>query len=456
LGEYILQGQKSIGTSVFIVVILVIVAIIVDTSITNLATSAGGLRSSVLDIALFAFMVFVFGIGQYIVMRFVRQEYKDRSRSSIGKDTVAGFRPGLNVLDRVVTISQYSLLVILGFVILQMILINSYHILILKAAIIISYGLTSIILGLLSIRFFSWFRSNRNVVVLAYACAIFMISINAAVTIVYSNNEFANDPAYIRPVRSLTGAYTSTENALSSIYVISSVLSFLLAWIATVLLLRHYSRKLGRTKYWIIVSIPLGYFLSQFQPLFLYSFAELRISDPVLFGIIYNLIFSASNPAGGVLFGIAFWTLSRRLTSKTVKTYMIISAYGMTLLFAANQPTSLILIPYPPFGLTSICFMILAAYLVFLGIYSSSISVAEDSRLRQSIRKIAFKELQFLDVIGTAEMEREIVRKVIPMFAMAKDNMVKETGISSSLDEDDLKSYLQEVLEEVKNKGKHS
>jgi hypothetical protein len=135
---------------------------------------------------------------------------------------------------------------------------------------------------------------------------------------------------------------------------------------------------------------------------------------------------------------------------------MIISAYGMTLLFAANQPTSLILIPYPPFGLTSICFMILAAYLVFLGIYSSSISVAEDSRLRQSIRKIAFKELQFLDVIGTAEMEREIVRKVIPMFAMAKDNMVKETGISSSLDEDDLKSYLQEVLEEVKNKGKHS
>jgi hypothetical protein len=100
--------------------------------------------------------------------------------------------------------------------------------------------------------------------------------------------------------------------------------------------------------------------------------------------------------------------------------------------------------------------MILAAYLVFLGIYSSSISVAEDSRLRQSIRKIAFKELQFLDVIGTAEMEREIVRKVIPMFAMAKDNMLKETGISSSLEEDDMKSYLQEVLEEVKNKRKYS
>ena len=450
-------GQKLSGISVFILVLLVIVAIIVDTSIINLATSAGGLRSSVLDIALFAFMVLVFGAGQYIVMRFVRQEYKDRDKSNINsKYTVVGFRLGMGLLDRIVTISQYVLLVILVFAIFQMILMTSYHILILKSTIIISYGLTSIILALLAIRFFSWFRSNRNLVVLAYACAIFMISLNAAVTIIHSNNEFANDPAYVRPVRSPTGAYTSAENPLSLIYVISSVLSFLLAWIATVLLLRHYSRKLGRTKYWIIVSIPLGYFLSQFQSLFLYSFAELRISDPVLFGIIYNLIFSVSSPAGGVLFGIAFWTLSKRLNSKTVKTYMIISAYGMTLLFAANQPTSLILIPYPPFGLTSICFMILAAYLVFLGIYSSSISVAEDSRLRQSIRKIAFKELQFLDVIGTAEMEREIVRKVIPMFAMVKDNMLKETGISSSLEEDDMKSYLQEVLEEVKNKRKYS
>jgi len=205
-----------------------------------------------------------------------------------------------------------------------------------------------------------------------------------------------------------------------------------------------------------MVSIPLAYFLSQFQPLFLYSFAELRISDPVLFGIIYNLIFSVSKPAGGVLFGIAFWTLSRRLASKSVKTYMIISAYGMTILFAANQPTSLILIPYPPFGLTSICFMVLATYLVFLGIYSSAMSVAEDSRLRQSIRKIAFTESRFLDVIGTAEMEREILKKVIPMFAMEKESMLKETGISSSVEENDMKSYLQEVLEEVKNKGKYS
>jgi hypothetical protein len=205
-------------------------------------------------------------------------------------------------------------------------------------------------------------------------------------------------------------------------------------------------------KYWIIVSIPLAYFLSQFQPLFLYSFADLRLSNPVLFGIIYNLIFSVSKPAGGVLFGIAFWIVAKNLTNKTVKNYMVISAYGMMLLFTANQPTSLTLIPYPPFGLTSICFMVLAIYLVFLGVYSSAASVSEDSRLRQSIRKIALRESQFLDAIGTAEMEQELQRRVIAIYAKTKYSMVEETGISSSVDENDIKSYLQEILEEIKVK----
>ena len=451
--------RKLSSTSVFVVIILIILAIIIDTSIINFVTSAGGLRSSTTDIALFVFMVLVFGVGQYVLMSFVKQEYKHEDKVKVktnDNDKIRGFRVGLNLLVKVVTITQYVLLAILVFAALQMLSIMSYHILILKATIIISYGLTSILLAVLARRFLSWFKSNRNLVVFAYALAISVISINAVTTIIYTNIEFTNDPTYIRPVRSLTGAYASGEITFSSTYVITSVISFLLTWIATVLLLKHYSRKLGRIKYWIMVSIPLAYFLSQFQPLFLYSFAELRISDPVLFGIIYNLIFSVSKPAGGVLFGIAFWTLSRRLASKPVRTYMIISAYGMTLLFAANQPTSLILIPYPPFGLTSICFMVLATYLVFLGIYSSAMSVAEDSRLRQSIRKIAFTESRFLDVIGTAEMEREILRKAIPMFAMAKDSMLKETGISSSVEENDMKSYLQEVLEEVKNKGKYS
>ena len=390
-------------------------------------------------------MVLVFVVGQYVILAFIKQLHKDKEAK------IGGLKQRyLDWLDKAVTITQYALIAILVFTILQILFMSSYHILILKSTIFTSYGLSFILLALLAKRFFSWFKLNHNLVVLAYALATTMISINAIITIIYINNEFINDPAIIRPIRSLTGALASPDITLSSLYVLTSVLSFILTWIATVLLLRHYSRKLGMIKYWIIVSIPLAYFLSQFQPLFLYSFADLRLSNPVLFGIIYNLIFSISKPIGGVLFGIAFWSVSKSLTNKKVKGYMMISAYGMMLLFTVNQPTGLTLIPYPPFGLTSICFMVLASYLVSLGVYSSATSVSEDSRLRQSIRKIALRESQFLDVIGTAQMEQELQRRVIAIYAKTKNSMVKETGISSSVDENDVKSYLQEILEEVK------
>ena len=170
-----------------------------------------------------------------------------------------------------------------------------------------------------------------------------------------------------------------------------------------------------------------------------------------MFKVIYTLLFSISKPLGGVLFGVAFWIVANNLKDNKVKGYLILSAYGMTLLFASNQPTSLILAPYPPFGLVTVCFIGLASYLLYLGIYSSALSVSEDSRLRQTIRKAALKESQqFLDAIGSAEMEQEIQKKVLRFSKRTKALMEDETGISTSLDDDDIRRYLDEVLIEVK------
>ena len=130
---------------------------------------------------------------------------------------------------------------------------------------------------------------------------------------------------------------------------------------------------------------------------------------------------------------------------------MMISAYGVSLLFTANQPLGLVFAPYPPFGLVTICFMGLASYLFHLGIYSASISVSEDSKLRQSIRKATILEsTKFLDSIGTAEMVQEIERKVVSMTTASKINIENETRVSSSLDEEDMREYLQEAIQEIK------
>jgi hypothetical protein len=55
-------------------------------------------------------------------------------------------------------------------------------------------------------------------------------------------------------------------------------------------------------------------------------------------------------------------------------------------------------------------------------------------------------------------MGQEIEKRVIAMTTATQQNMEKETGISSSFDEEDIKKYLQEALQEirrVRNDGNH-
>ena len=285
---------------------------------------------------------------------------------------------------------------------------QSYHLILLKSVIVISFFSSGIVLALLAFRLTSWLRINRNMVVLLYSLAIASLSVNSVLAFIYINIEYSDNPDVIRPVRSLPGAFASPDVILQPIYIIISVFSFILTWATTVFLLRNYSSKLGKLRYWILVTIPLVYFLSQFQPIFLYTFAEFRTSEPVLFGLIYNLIFSASKPVGALLFGLGFWSVSKSVQNSAVQNYMMISAYGVTLLFTANQPLGLIFAPYPPFGLVTICFMGLASYLLAVGIYASALSVANDSLLRRTIRNKVNQQTGLLDRIGTAQMLRQI------------------------------------------------
>ncbi|MDP9288306.1 MAG: hypothetical protein M3P08_08925 [Thermoproteota archaeon] len=439
--------QMKIGSKgIFVLLCFIIIVLIVDTSIVKISAITGGLSSTGSSIAIFAVLSVIFAVGQYFILGFVK--------SDNGKNG-SNERLRLSTIGKVVSIIQYALIAIFASLILQMLFTSSYNVLFLEFVIWISYILAIALLGFLSQRFLSWFRSNHNPVVLAYSLAIIMISINAIFTVLYVTNELTSKPANIQAEITPVAPYSSVYDIFNSGYVVTSVMSFILTWVATVLLLHNYSRKLGRAKYWILVSIPLVYFLSQFQPLFLNVFEPSRLSEPILFGLFYTLFFSATIPVGAILFGIAFWSVARNMSRNIVKQYMMISAYGMMLLFSSNQASGLVLIPYPPFGLVTVSFFGLASYLLLIGIYSSAISVAEDSNLRRSIRRVAMKESRLLDSIGMAQMEEEIQKKVITFTKRNQNRMAEETGIQSSLTEEDMKEYLEQVIREVK-KDRHA
>lgn len=451
----VVKAQREIGINhihdmlgskgIFILVSFIIIVLIVDTSVVKISAFIGGLTSPASSVTIFTAMALIFSVGQYLILSFVRTRIHGAGTQHDSKL--------LSRLYKLVVIIQYALIVILGALILQMVFTSSYNTIFLEVVIWINYVLAIGLLGFLSQRFLLWFKSNRNAVVLAYSLAMMMICISALFALVYVTNQFTHSFSgpIIQPALTPVANYGSAYNTFNAGYVITSVIAFILTWIATVLLLHSYSKRLGRAKYWILVSIPLVYFLSQFQFVLVDVFSPFRISDPITFGIVFTLFFNATTAVGGALFGIAFWSVARNINRNTVKQYMMISAYGMMLLFSSNQVSGLTLVPYPPFGLVTVSFLGLASFLVFVGIYSSAISVAQDSTLRKSIRGFAIEETRLLDSIGTAQMEREIEKKVIGLTKMHQNRMAKETGVQSSLSEDDIKGYLKQVIKEVQN-----
>jgi hypothetical protein len=191
--------------------------------------------------------------------------------------------------------------------------------------------------------------------------------------------------------------------------------------------------------------------VSQFVTFFLNIFQPLLQAQPIFYSILVTLLFTLSKPIGGILFGIAFWTLASSIRQdNAVRNYMIISAYGFVLLFASNQAIVLVTAPYPPFGLATISFVGLSSYLLMVGIYSSAISVSLDIGLRKAIRKSVTEQSNLLHSIGTAQMDKELQSRVLTISRKVSDKIEEETGVESSMTEVEMKQYLNDVLKEIK------
>jgi hypothetical protein len=89
---------------------------------------------------------------------------------------------------------------------------------------------------------------------------------------------------------------------------------------------------------------------------------------------------------------------------------------------------------------------------LLVGVYSSALSVARDTELRRIIRKSVEGQSALLHSIGTSEMEREIQKKVMSVTNKLSLDTEEQRDIRSSLEEKDIKQYIDEVIQEVKQK----
>lgn len=394
------------------------------------------------SIILFTIMVGICSFGAYFLLKFVRE----KSKSVVSKD------PYLKVISTTVMAVQFLLIALVIFLLFEILFTSQYDTPLFVATALISEIVALGLLGLFAQRFLSWFILNRqSTVVLIYGLSFAVAAFSLAVIVIYDVTYLPQKDPHITPQTGVVFPNTlepgSLLDILFSIYTFLNMISFGLLILGTAILLFHYSKKIGQVKFWVIILLPLVYFISS-------SVENLKIYAPTTDAQWFNwyLFSSLNSTAGGILFGVAFWTIGKTFNQNSVvKDYLKFAAFGFVLLFISTQasPSGA---PYPPYGIITMTFLPLSSHMIFLGLYSTAISISQDIQLRQSIKKVATQDSNLLSSIGTAHMEQEIQRKIDRFKDVVQEEekeLEQKTGIEANIKEEDLKSILEEVLQEV-------
>src|SRR6266487_248457 len=460
LFTYLTRSRKVAIVTAAVITILVIIDLLATRQVLYLDNTG--------QTTLFVITVIVaYGIGSWILLGYTKHVTRDLgSKSYFVKITHWG-----------VTVTQFSLFGILLFVIYDnMINCPSYFSLCNtpRLPITLVYAIStigaSIIMGFLALIFFSRYKSNkRNFILLLYALAAAALTISIAgdaidkiglIQVVEEKSPTGATPqsSYIYETFAkyhgeieykVVNPHTTRLYVVPSpnlplyneiIYVTSDA-PYILTWAGTFMLLRYYYKRTGKLniQFWLILSIPLALYLVGSGLIF-----SLPANIPYKF--YYRLIFRAGTIGSSLLFGLAFYVVSRKLFALKIKDYLAISAMGIVPIGIANEISAL----QQTYGVTSHSLVLLASYLFTIGLYSLVISISQDSSLRKSIKNSALEVSKIADVIEGPEMEQEIERRVLTSAKEQEEILIQETGVRSSLSEHEMRQYLGTVLKEIK------
>ena len=298
-----------------------------------------------------------------------------------------------------------------------------------------------------------WFRSSKNFMIIAYAISFSIVSIYLVLSMVYVNAQFTYNAEWIKAKslhNTLVNSFVSNLSlsfgvALDALFLIS----FVLAWVATVALLRQYRNKIGRTRFWVIMTIPLIYFLFPFETYFANFSEEMLSGSPVIFTVIYIILFSATKQVGGLLFSFVFLTAATKIKQPNLQNSLKIAAIGIAVVFSSTEITSLLYAAYPPYGVLSIMLMPVGSYSLYIGLFASAKLVSQDKKLRQEFFQSAEKQLALLKTIGKVQMEKELEKS---LKSILKRSSVLDESKDDYRGEENVRELVQEVLEELRSK----
>jgi hypothetical protein len=437
-------------------------ALIIDVSFAQVADLIVPQAVSLGGIALFTIITAVYVYSVIALLHMVNKRISD-----------SGIRVLQNKkLFTVIKVVCYVLIVTMLSILVEIIFTSSYYKPLLALSVALSYGLTAFLMGLLAWKLFSWVRTHWSIVVFIYAIASVLITINAVDSLIFFDvvildvRQWMFTPSELSSQQSESSSIVTPQSPVvfqtgfsetTPMYIVAQIQTysmtayFVVTWAGTIMLLRHHIKRVGKVRFWLVTTLPIIFFLNYYVTLYKAANPTSPINEavPYVLGIQF-LVFAWVIIICGILFGFGFRSVARAIVgSSNVRDYMLIAAYGYVLFFNAAQATVL-QAGYPSFGLANVSMVGLSAYLIFIGVYHSAVSVSQDNQLIRNIRRMTMKELELIRDLGLAQSQQTVEKNVLKANKEVLEKMLDETRIEPSFTDDDIKEYLMKVIQEVR------
>jgi hypothetical protein len=440
------------------VILVAISLMVIDSTIVKYIAFSNKEYPTTVYVSIFSTLAVLFVATVIVLLGYVKSSNSER-----------GLKHGLSVKTTylIIAVTQILLISIMVMIIQPTIAFKTYNTLSLLAVVFISHITALFFLIMLALTLVNWIMTKRDRVLSLYTISFSLTAIAIMTSLIYATYVLSHQPSNIRPTSFHISLFSlpRAELAMSfgSALDIISILSFVSVWIASALLLSTYSRRIGKIRYWAIISIPLIYFLFPFEKNVVDIFRSFVISSPVLYGVLNVTIFSATKQIGALLFSLVFLAAATLVTKHEMQKYLLISAIGIAILYGSIEVDTLLFATYPPFGVVTVSFMPMGSYLLFTGILLSARLVAQDKELRTEFHNTAMSQLALLKTIGVTEMEKQLMegyksvdkraRSLQKDSRFEKDNMREALhGLIDEMDRENVREILHDALTEVYSK----
>ncbi len=428
---------------------------------------------------IFGLTIVVGAIGSFIILKYVSQVSAEvRARSLL--------------FDRMFKVVTAVMLVLIATFVAMFLGFYYYNVSVRYLAYFVFSLSTIVSMGIMIIigfKFFSWYKVSRgrdtDTHRILLVCGLAAASLAAAMAFdagskmllvrvveeesplgaapedmfIYENDEKYQGSVQYKVVKPDTTTVYIVSSSIRMIYSylngwIPITVSFVFTWAITTMLLRqYYHQKIGKmpVALLILLTVPLVlYMIGRFTELYtLFTGIAWRWED-FQNAYLFRSIFRVGLIVGSVMFGVAFLVIARKVESGKIKDYFTIAAIGAMMMSITLAPSAL----QETFGVAGRALMLLASFLLCAGFYLSAVHMAQDARLRRLIKASAGSKV--FGAMAAAQLGQETEKKVLDIIEKEREIIKEQTGIQPSLEQKDVKTYLDSVLLEIQSKKENN